>query len=67
MFVKGYTTLSERAPERLRKLEARITRFEQQLEQAGVDRKICRHPSPALGTGKLLTRCMIFLLLLGRR
>jgi glycerol-3-phosphate O-acyltransferase/dihydroxyacetone phosphate acyltransferase len=65
-FVKGYTTLSERAPERLRKLEARITRFEQQLDQAGVDPEDLSPPkSGASVLGKLLTRCAIFLLLLG--
>lgn len=64
-FVKGYTTLSERAPERLRKLEARITRFEQQLDQAGVDPEDLSPPkSGASVLGKLLTRCLVFLLLL---
>jgi glycerol-3-phosphate O-acyltransferase/dihydroxyacetone phosphate acyltransferase len=64
-FVRGYTTLSEQAPERLRKLEARITRFEQQLEQAGVDPEDLSPPkSGASVLGKLLTRCAIFLLLL---
>lgn len=66
MFVKGYTTLSERAPERLRKLEARITRFEQQLEQAGVDPGDLSPPKSGVSVlGKLLTRCLVFLLLLG--
>jgi len=65
-FVKGYTTLSERAPERLRKLETRLTRFEQQLDQAGVDPEDLSPPrSGASALGKLLTRCLIFLLLLG--
>jgi 1-acyl-sn-glycerol-3-phosphate acyltransferase len=65
-FVKGYTTLSDRAPERLRKLDARITRFEQQLDQAGVDPEDLSPPkSGASVLGKLLTRCLGFLLLLG--
>lgn len=65
-FVKGYTALSERAPERLRKLEARITRFEQQLHHAGVDPEDLSPPkSGASVLGKLLTRCLVFLLLLG--
>ena len=64
-FVKGYTTLSERAPVRLRRLEARITRFEQQLEQAGVDPEDLSPPrSGSAVLGKLITRCAIFLLLL---
>jgi hypothetical protein len=64
--VKGYTTLSEHAPERLRKLEGRITRFEQQLEQAGVDPEDLSPPTSGASVfGKLLTRCLVFLLLLG--
>lgn len=65
-FVKGYTALSEQAPERLRQLEARITRFEQQLDQAGVDPEDLSPPkSGASVLGKLLTRSVVFLLLLG--
>ena len=65
-FVKGYVTLSERAPERLQRLEVRISRFEQQLHQAGVDPEDLSPPkSGASVFGKLLTRCLIFLLLLG--
>ena len=64
--MKGYTTLSEHAPERLRKLEGRITRFEQQLEQAGVDPEDLSPPTSGASVfGKLLTRCLVFLLLLG--
>jgi glycerol-3-phosphate O-acyltransferase/dihydroxyacetone phosphate acyltransferase len=36
-FVKAYRVLCEKAPERLRRLELRMSRFEAQLTQAGVD------------------------------
>ena len=36
-FIKAYTVLRARAPERLLKLELRMSRFEQELMQAGVD------------------------------
>jgi 1-acyl-sn-glycerol-3-phosphate acyltransferase len=64
-FVKGYTIMSDRAPERLLRLQARLTRFEQQLDQAGVDPEDLSPPkSGASVLGKLLTRCAAFFLLL---
>ncbi len=64
-FIKGYTTLRERAPERVTKLVARIARFEEQLRQAGVDPEDL---SPPESTGAvlrhLLVRFLLFLLLL---
>ena len=64
-FIKGYTTLVEHAPERVRKLEARITRFEQQLRQAGVDPADLTPPKSASALLKqLLWRCLVFLFLI---
>jgi glycerol-3-phosphate O-acyltransferase / dihydroxyacetone phosphate acyltransferase len=65
-FVKGYTALVEREPQRLSKLQARITRFEEQLRQAGIDAEELSAPQSALAVIKtLLLRCLVFLLLLG--
>ena len=36
-FIKAYVVLRERAPERLERLELRMSRFEQELNQAGID------------------------------
>jgi 1-acyl-sn-glycerol-3-phosphate acyltransferase len=64
-FIKGYTMLLELAPERVRKLEARITRFEQKLRQAGVDPADLTPPkSAAVLLEQLLLRCLVFLFLL---
>jgi glycerol-3-phosphate O-acyltransferase/dihydroxyacetone phosphate acyltransferase len=65
-FIKGYTTLLERAPERLRKLEARIRRFEQKLQQAGVDPSNLTAPKSAVSLlQQVLKRLIVFLLMLG--
>lgn len=64
-FIKGYTTLLGRAPERLRKLEARITRFEQKLQQAGVDPANLSPPKSAASLlQQVLKRLIVFLLML---
>jgi glycerol-3-phosphate O-acyltransferase / dihydroxyacetone phosphate acyltransferase len=64
-FIKGYTALLERAPERVRHLEQRITRFEQKLRQAGVDPEDLTPPRSAVALlYQLMKRCLIFLLLL---
>ena len=65
-FIKGYNELLEAAPERVRKLEARIIRFEQQLRQAGVDPTNLTPPKSAASILKqVLKRSLVFLLLLG--
>lgn len=65
-FIKGYTTLLELAPERLKKLEGRITRFEQKLQQAGVDPANLAPPKSAVSLLKqVLKRLIVFLLMLG--
>lgn len=65
-FIKGYTALMARAPDRVRKLEARIKSFDQQLNQAGVDPV---NLTPPESTGSLLKqilkRSLLFLLMLG--
>ena len=64
-FIKAYKILREAAPERLAKLEVRMTRFEEELKQAGVDPDDLSPPSSTLDVfGHLITRCLLFLLLL---
>ena len=64
-FVKAYRVLQERAPERLRRLEVRMSRFEEELTQAGVDPDDL---SPPKSTGDvfahLLSRVLVFLVLI---
>jgi 1-acyl-sn-glycerol-3-phosphate acyltransferase len=63
-FSKAYGVLRERAPERLRKLEVRMIRFEEELTQAGVDPDDLSPPTSTLDVfGHLITRVMLFLLL----
>jgi glycerol-3-phosphate O-acyltransferase/dihydroxyacetone phosphate acyltransferase len=65
-FIKGYTMLRERAPQRVTKLVARITRFEEQLRQAGVDPEDLSPPESTVAVLRhLLVRFLVFLLLLG--
>lgn len=63
-FVNAYRVLRERAPERLRRLEVRMSRFEEELSQAGVDPDDLSAPK---STGDvfthLVTRMALFLLL----
>jgi 1-acyl-sn-glycerol-3-phosphate acyltransferase len=65
-FVKAYRVLRERAPERLRRLEVRMTRFEEELNQAGVDADDLSPPKSTTDVfTHLLTRVVLFLLLVG--
>jgi hypothetical protein len=65
-FIKGYTALMARAPDRVRKLEARIKSFDQQLHQAGVDPVNLTPPESAGSLLKqILKRSLLFLLMLG--
>ena len=65
-FIKAYKILRERAPARLERLEVRMTRFEEALKQAGMDTKNLTAPSSKRQVlTHLLTRCILFLLLLG--
>ena len=64
-FVKAYRVLRERAPERLTKLEVRMSRFEEELSQAGVDPDDLSPPTSTLDVfSHLITRVLVFLLLL---
>lgn len=64
-FVKAYRVLREQAPERLRKLEVRMTRFEAELSQAGVDPDDLSPPTSTLDVfTHLVTRVGLFLLLI---
>jgi hypothetical protein len=65
-FVKAYKIPRERAPARLEKLEVRMTRFEEELKQAGMQSRDLAAPSSKRQVlAHLLTRCVLFLLLLG--
>lgn len=65
-FIKAYPVLQASQPERLRQLEQRMMRFEEELNQAGVDPD---ELSPPASTLKVLTsivrRSILFLLMLG--
>ena len=64
-FVKAYQVLRERAPERLRRLELRMRRFEEDLTQAGVDPDDLSAPTSTLDIlTHLLPRVGLFLLLI---
>jgi glycerol-3-phosphate O-acyltransferase / dihydroxyacetone phosphate acyltransferase len=65
-FIKGYATLMERAPERVKALEARLIRFDQQLKQAGVDPMNLTPPKSTTSVlSQILKRLLVFVLMLG--
>jgi len=64
-FIKAYTVLRQQAPERLRRLELRMSRFEQELIQAGVDPDdFSPPPSPAAVLLHILIRIGVFAILI---
>ena len=64
-FLDGYAFHQAQAPQRMAALEARIARFEQELEQAGLDPRSLSPPSSAIGIiAHLFKRTIGFLLLL---
>ncbi|MGH9881412.1 MAG: lysophospholipid acyltransferase family protein, partial [Pyrinomonadaceae bacterium] len=64
-FIKAYAVLQQRAPERLRRLEVRISRFDEELKQAGVDPEELAPPTSTLDVlAHLVTRSILFLMLL---
>ena len=64
-FIKAYTILRERAPERLRRLETRMIRFEEELTQTGVDPDDLSPPNSTLEVFRhLISRVILFLLLI---
>ncbi len=64
-FVKAYGVLCQQAPERLRKLEVRMSRFEEELTQAGVDPDDLSPPTSTIDVfWHLITRVFVFLVLI---
>ena len=64
-FVKAYQVLQHRAPERLRRLEVRMIRFEEELIQAGVDPDDLSPPTSTFDVfSHLLSRVLLFLVLI---
>ncbi len=65
-FIKAYPILQGLQPERLRRLELRMQRFEEELNQAGVDTDELTPPASTLGVfAAILRRSILFLLMLG--
>ena len=64
-FIKAYKILRDHAPDRLSRLEARMTRFEEELKQAGVDPDDLSPPTSTLDVfSHLISRGLLFLLLI---
>jgi len=65
-FIKAYSIVQKLHPERLRKLEIRMVRFEEELEQAGVDAEQLSPPSSTSSVFfTILKRSLLFVLMLG--
>jgi glycerol-3-phosphate O-acyltransferase/dihydroxyacetone phosphate acyltransferase len=65
-FIKAYSVLQSRQPERLRRLELRMLRFEQELNQAGVETDELTPPSSTKRVlAAIVHRTILFLLMLG--
>lgn len=65
-FIKAYPVLQSLQPERLRRLELRMLRFEQELNQAGVDTDELTPPSSTMRVlAAIVRRTILFLLMLG--
>ena len=65
-FIKAYSVLQQRQPERLRRLELRMIRFEEELQQAGVDPDELSPPGSTLRVvAAIIRRSLLFLLMLG--
>jgi ABC-type multidrug transport system fused ATPase/permease subunit len=65
-FVKAYAILEGHQPERLRRLEQRMIRFEEELNQAGVDAEELSPPSSTWSVFQsIVKRSLLFLLMLG--
>jgi glycerol-3-phosphate O-acyltransferase/dihydroxyacetone phosphate acyltransferase len=64
-FIKAYKILRDRTPERLARLEMRMTRFEEELKQVGVDPDDLSPPTSTLDVfSHLVSRGLLFLLLI---
>jgi hypothetical protein len=65
-FVKAYPKLQEQQPERLRKLEVRMIRFEEELKQSNVDPDELAAPTSTFDVfSAIATRSLLFVLMLG--
>lgn len=65
-FIKAYSVLEGHQPERLRRLEQRMIRFEEELNQAGVDAEELSPPSSTWSVFvSIVKRSLLFLLMLG--
>lgn len=65
-FIKAYSILQAHQPERLRKLEVRMLRFEEELNQAGIDTDELSPPASTTTVFlTILKRLLLFLLMLG--
>ena len=65
-FIKAYSILEGHQPERLRRLEQRMIRFEEELSQAGVDAEELSPPSSTASVfASIAKRSLVFLLMFG--
>ena len=65
-FIKAYSILQSLQPERLRRLELRMMRFEEELNQAGVDPDELSPPGSTMKVfAAIIRRSILFLLMLG--
>jgi len=65
-FIKAYPIVQQRQPERLRRLETRMMRFEEELNQAGVDAEELSPPGSTIRVfAAIVRRLILFLLMLG--
>jgi glycerol-3-phosphate O-acyltransferase/dihydroxyacetone phosphate acyltransferase len=65
-FVKAYAILQAQASDRLRKLEVRMSRFEEELKQTGIDPDDLSPPTSTRDVfAHLISRCIGFALLMG--
>jgi glycerol-3-phosphate O-acyltransferase/dihydroxyacetone phosphate acyltransferase len=65
-FIKAYPILQQRQPERLRKLEMRMLRFDEELKQAGMDPEELTPPGSTQKVfANIMQRSILFLLMLG--
>jgi len=65
-FIKAYPIVQRRQPERLRRLETRMMRFEEELNQAGVDAQELSPPGSTIRVfAAIVRRLIVFLLMLG--
>ena len=65
-FIKAYMLLQNTQPDRLRQLEIKMIRFEEELSQAGLDPDELAPPSSTLGVfWRIVKRSLMFLIMLG--